>query len=411
MLNKSKTYCVLPWINAHIEANGRIRPCGVVSDDAWAGSLENNGLPEVLNSELYKQMRRDMINGKEHPACKGCYYLESFKHKTLRISSNEKYENHIQDFIKNTAIDGSLDRPQLLSLEIRFSNLCNFKCRTCNETSSSSWYQDINSILNEKKFIDVQRPTDPESMWGLLDRIIPELRDIYILGGEPVLEPNHYVFLDKLLAANKSDVNLRYSTNMSYLKLGSKSAIEYWKKFPNLTLSLSYDGIESRGEFIRKGMDWEKTVLNHRKLQAADINFIITPTVSVLNAFHIPDFLEYLIQNNMISSGEQIGVNILNSPSYFNIGIFNEVERIELENLYNAFITNKLVKMKISYKELLQSQLELILEYIKKSPLKNSHERKKFLVFNSRLNKLRKDDFLGKFPELKDFYLSILAES
>ena len=58
-------------------------------------------------------------------------------------------------------------------IDFRFSNLCNFKCRTCGPDLSSSWYEDHNKMWNggaknkiirpykdEKRFLSLIAPDD-----------------------------------------------------------------------------------------------------------------------------------------------------------------------------------------------------------------------------------------------------------
>jgi hypothetical protein len=179
-----------------------------------------------------------------------------------------------------------------------------------------------------------------------------------------------------------------------------------WKNFDKIILSLSYDGHGKQGEFIRKGMNWEKTLENHRTIQSlsSNIEFIITPTISVLNVFHIIEFLRIIISEKMISSGQQIGINILDQPSFYNIRILNQAERNILCNLYEDFIDHDLALSNLVKKEEVIVQLNRILSYVVAGAMPDSKERESFMIYNSRLNKIRSENMLALFPELKGFY-------
>lgn len=411
MIN-NKSFCILPWISAHLEASGSVKPCSMSADNFEVGNLRLNSLESIMNSEKYKELRQSFLKGETPEACRKCYCLEEVGQKTLRTSSNEKYKNIIQEKIDSTLKDGYLTDPAVLSLDIRFSNLCNFKCRTCNEGASSSWYQDANALRGKNDFVEIMRPIeDKDEMWKFVDGVIPSLKDIYVLGGEPLIDPDHYTFLDKLIYHNKTDIELRYSTNLSHLSLGTKFILDYWKKFKSVNLSLSYDGVGKQGEFIRKGMNWEKIVQNHKLLQQSseNLSFIITPTVSVLNAFHIIELIRFLLKEKMIDRGEQLGLNILDGPSYYNIKILNKKEKEALSKIYEEFIENELKPSSLINVEFIIEQLERVLKYGQQELVDHNIEleRKKFLVHTSQLNKLRRENLLLLFPELSDFYSEV----
>ncbi len=407
-------FCILPWINSHIEADGRVKPCCVSVDEFVVGDLRSDKLEEIINSDLFKNMRLQFINGEKPAACRSCFKLEGVGQTTLRKSSNEKYKSIIQEKIKYTEEGGAIHQGTLLSLDLRFSNLCNFKCRTCYEGASTAWYKDSNLLLGRNQFKEILYPTkSKDEMWDLLDGALPSLSEIYILGGEPLLDPDHYIFLKKLIAKNRMDIHLRYSTNLSVLALGNDSVFDYWSKFNKVTLSLSYDGVGKQGEFIRKGMSWAKTVENHRLIQEKNIDFIITPTISVLNVFHLVDLIRFLVEEKMIISGEQIGINILEQPSFFNIRILNSTERESLKVKYFNFIQNEMSSMSLILKEIIIDQLNRVIQYLSLEGDEEAdvNERQKFIVQNTRLNKLRSENMLQLFPELSGFYLEAAQKS
>ena len=89
------------------------------------------------------------------------------------------------------------------------------------------------------------------------------------------------------------------NANFSSLKYKDKDLIGYWKKFPQLKIWASLDAMGDTAEVIRKGTDWERIVKNMRaiKEQVPHAQFQITPTISIWNVFHFPDFFDYMIDN------------------------------------------------------------------------------------------------------------------
>lgn len=406
-----KYFCIQPWVGAHIEANGIVQPCCASTNNGneGLGSLHDNSLEEVLNSDASKDLRRAHLEGGQHELCKNCYLQESAGHRTMRNYYNEEYQGCLADSINATNEDGSLSKIILSSLDIKFSNLCNFKCRTCYAGASTSWYVDSNKLFQNKNFNKVLYPAKSfDELLLMLDRQLVNIKELYIQGGESLLEKNHYDFLDKLLEKNLTEIKLKYSTNLSVLSLGDRSILDYWSKFKNLTLLLSYDGIGAQGEFIRKGMSWKKVVENHKLVQVKlpHAKLCITPTISVLNAYHLPLLLKFLADEKMIESWEQVGINILEDPKFFNIRIFNINEKENLKKLYLDFIHNVAPSVSVRKKEHLASFLNSIINYIENnSQIDNLAKRKKFVSYNLKLNLIRNENLLALFPELEGLYL------
>ena len=79
-------------------------------------------------------------------------------------------------------------------IDIRFSNLCNFKCRMCNHDFSSNWYEDMKKIRPQNvRETKVLKATDT-----IVEDLIPHLskiRSFYFAGGEPLIMPEHYKVL------------------------------------------------------------------------------------------------------------------------------------------------------------------------------------------------------------------------
>ena len=72
-----------------------------------------------------------MLDGKYNEACKTCYVHEA---QGLE-SDRQKYIERYKDVPIN--VDNGNDTGKPLDLELRFSNLCNLKCRMCHPRQSS----------------------------------------------------------------------------------------------------------------------------------------------------------------------------------------------------------------------------------------------------------------------------------
>ena len=140
LLTESKVFCMAPWVHIHTSPIGDVGPC-CISKGRFSNSLENN-LTGIVNAEGMKMLRQDMLNGVENPACTTCYNHEKQGIKSFRGWMNDRYGEYLYYSLANTRKDGTLDNFKMRYFDVRFNNICNFKCRTCNSSFSSQWEQE-----------------------------------------------------------------------------------------------------------------------------------------------------------------------------------------------------------------------------------------------------------------------------
>ena len=149
--NFDKHFCMAPWVHMYIQTNGDVGSCCQLSNNL--GSLREKTLEELWNIDENKEMRLSMLKGEEIPACSICYNNEKNGIKSLRNMMNERF-GHMIDITDGTEDDGAF-KYNFKYVDIRFSNLCNFKCRTCCHTLSSSFYEEGKQL--RKKYKDDYR--------------------------------------------------------------------------------------------------------------------------------------------------------------------------------------------------------------------------------------------------------------
>ena len=140
-LTKSDWFCMMPWVHMHAFPDGRAYPCCLA--DYWSpvGDLRKNTMEEVWNQDPYKQMRRNMLADKSCKECVNCYEREQHGAFSMRNDANKTY-GHLVHEIKQTEPDGHHEEFKIRYWDVRFSNLCNFSCRSCGPIFSSNWYND-----------------------------------------------------------------------------------------------------------------------------------------------------------------------------------------------------------------------------------------------------------------------------
>jgi len=308
---KGDTICLAPWISIHNWPDGKTYPCCLWDSNDPVGNLNESSIEEIWNSDKMKQTRLGMLKDEKISSCSRCYEIESTGDYSYRERINRlhgKYENYLND----TNEDGSLDYMNLHLWDLRISNFCNLKCRSCGSELSSSWYQDAKALgvipEGRKSLISI---SDKSKFLDDIERHYKCVDEIYFAGGEPLLMPEHYTILDRLIDLGRTDVNIRYSTNFSKLTFGKKHIFDYWKQFNNIELYISVDGVGKIGEYIRKGFDNEIFGQNVKAFRESGIpttSFGYTVTYGVLNILHLfdmvidfmkRDFLDYKTFNHL----------------------------------------------------------------------------------------------------------------
>lgn len=408
LITSSENFCILPWIHFHSWPDGRVMPCCVADSNSPVSKIESGtSIIEMMNTDKYKQIRLDMLDNKPVDICKRCYDLEKVGVQTLRKGHNGRRGLDNLDLVKATNPDGSIDDFKMKYMDIRFSNLCNMKCRSCGPSCSSQWAQEFLEFkgveITSKHFGLTKMVINSNEDGTFLEKLKPYLNDVeevYFAGGEILITPEHYECLDYWIEHDLcSQVELTYTTNFSSLKYKDKDLIEYWKKFPKLKIWASLDGKDDIAEIMRKGTDWEKIVHNMKSLRFSvpHAEFQITPTISIWNIFSYGEFFDYLIDNDLLDKNTAPRLNLLTSPWYANIMILPDHIRSDLQATYKEYI------FKYCYNPELVNNFKTI-ENTLKHGAENKGGIQEFIAFNDELDEIRKEKIIDIVPELREVY-------
>src|SRR6056297_1509638 len=339
--------CVYPWMHLHLHPTGQVLPCCMTDmhrlDRKKFGNLkkDNVSLLDAMNSEGMKEMRRTMMADGEHDACRICFDRERAGLDSMRLQMNEAYLHRYTQEIADTNKDGSIDDIRLNYVDLRFSNHCNLKCRTCGHELSSTWYEEHKDIIKRQNpdadTSDLQKFIRADEF----DKIKPFLNTVdrmYWAGGEPLMEKQHYYTLEHLIdIGNAKDVHLSYNTNMSSITYKRKNITEWWKHFESITVAASIDGMDDVFEYIRTGAKWDKTRdnFNFLKFECPDLSLFIYPsvTVSILNIHQFPDFVQWCIDNRWIEGDFNLYTNFVTYPTLFSLKHFPPETKQEVADM------------------------------------------------------------------------------
>ena len=395
-LMESKYFCMIPWIHIHGFPTGEAYPCCLGDMDHPIGNMRTNSLEEIYNGEQYRTMRQNMLNEKPSKECNKCYEQEESGFFSMRNSSNKHFGHHI-DRIDATLDDGTDPEFKLVYWDIRFSNLCNFRCRSCGDIFSSNW-------AKEKKklgWLPKDTPTIQYAgrykmdIWEQMEPHLPHLEQIYFAGGEPLIMEEHYRILKWLVDNKRFDVKLIYNTNFSEMGYKDLDVLEFWKLFDSVSVGASLDGAGVRGEYIRKGQDWAQTEHNRERMLkiCPDVDFYISPTLSAMNAWHLPDFHRDWMDKGFLRSID-CNINILQGPDYYRCDILPAELKKDIEEKYKDHI--KYI-MKDDHLKRATNGFKSAIDFMNATD--NTHLLPEFRRVMKNLDDVRDEKFYQVFPE------------
>jgi organic radical activating enzyme len=282
------------------------------------GNARFKTLEEIYFDAPMRELRKDMLNERTNPACGRCYEQEEAGFFSGRKSANKHHGHHIKRLEE--------DDFKMTYWDIRYSNLCNLSCRSCGSIFSSSWYQDQVALAGPEwaknnKALNFAGRTKTD-MWEQLIPHLDYVEQIYFAGGEPLMMEEHYNILDELERRGRFDVRLIYNTNFTQTKLKDREVFDYWRKFDSVAVGASLDAMGPRAEYIRKGTEWDIVERNREQMMSIcpKVDFYISPTLSIMNALHLPQFHKEWVEKGYIKP-QDLNVNILQDPSYYRIDI------------------------------------------------------------------------------------------
>lgn len=321
-LTQSPTFCMLPWMHLHAWPDGQAFPCCLANGQLPVGNLKQNTMKEVWNDTAMRRMRQNMLADRPCNECQDCYNQEASGMTSMRNNSNQSFAQYI-DLADQTADDGSLPDMRLHYWDVRFSNVCNLKCRSCSSVYSSRWYDDdLRLHGRELRPRVLYAGRHDEDMWEQMQEHIPYLSQIYFAGGEPLIMEEHNRILKLLIEKGNTNVRLTYSTNLNELKFKRENVLDLWKHFPNIFIGASLDDMGDRAAIIRSGTRWAQVEQNLRDLQqqCPHVEFMLTPTLSLMNIWNFVSFHRYMVDQGFIRAGD-FDVNILRGPQHYCIDL------------------------------------------------------------------------------------------
>ena len=298
----NKHFCPMPWTGLMYNFDGKVKNC-IRSDTATGalGNIKDSSIEEILLGPINVNKQIDIINNKPAAGCHTCYNLEHGKEGFDIISDRIFY---IREF-KRTPLDTyQPNNFDLQTIDVRWTNLCNFACVYCGPEFSSNWANELGKKIEQP--VDQQQKDFKEYIY----RHAKNLKHVYLAGGEPLLMKENLELLQKL----NPDVNLRINTNLSKVDTGVFDAV---CRFKNVHWTVSAETIEDEFEYIRFGGRWQDFLDNLNTIRQLDHKISFNMLWFLLNYDTVFEYVDYLKGLGFHNNSFVIGALI--TPDYLNI--------------------------------------------------------------------------------------------
>ena len=445
-------WCPLPWSHINIKSNGVYRLCDHSNSSESKGTLrDKNDSPisigesfdwgSVMNSSRMKSIRKNMLAGKWSSECIRCQREHDSEMRAHNIYERSELaslieKEHYPSYLKaktltrrNGAI--SLKDFPISFLNIRFGNLCNLRCAMCGPMDSSAWNKEYEAIwgnegkqmIYEGDYKEISKVfdwSDNPNLWLQIKKHIRQFRKIYIVGGEPLLMKSYYKFLKWCVDSGVAEkLTIEFNSNVTQIP---SQAYDLWKHFKKVCIGISLDGFGEINDFIRYPSKWNHVEQNVSWLderEEQNLVFYIITSVSALNIWHFPEFIEYLMKQNHSRIGLWqdmiINAHPVHKPHYLNINLLEEsfkekiVERFkEYKEKFSNYDWKSIcgVSRTGSWEEKIIRVCKILDDYVRfmyqapYSPEELIKQRRHFIYYMDKLDELRGTNWLKVFPEL-----------
>ena len=276
---KDKYFCSSPFNSLFIDVHGGVSSC-CSGTYTWGNHLNRNPkepkrtIKEIINSEDAQNIRDDIANAKINSYCDGCAKEENI----FGLSQRGHFDR----------VKINPNKFELRTLDLRWSNLCNFSCIYCDEDFSSSWAKKKGMGLNKENV------TSQKQIFELIEESADTIEKIMLAGGEPLLQMQN----DKLLDIVRKDTNITIITNLG-VELEKSNIFKKLKDFDNIIWAVSMENVGEQFEYVRQGGNWDRMKNNLELIKNTNPNHNYN-FLSVMNILSLSQLHEFVSFSNEV---------------------------------------------------------------------------------------------------------------
>lgn len=347
------------------------------------------------------EVKQGIISGNLDEHCQRCKNQEAKGIRSLRQVFVDQAKNLGIAEVRDPSAPSV---PQ--AIEVRLSNLCNFKCRMCFPMYSSLLDKEVSENPQLKKYflqdeVDYGKVHSNQQLIDDIITMIPNLKWINLTGGEPMILPEVMSLIDEIIRQGyESDMALHITTNCSTIH---PKMLEHFKKFKKIQLTLSLDGIDKSAEYIRHGTIWTKVNNNfHQYGKLLIDNQNIDANVNIaLSAYSILDIDRLIDHICQLRKQYDMKVNMVLALGHLNYSVLTGEARkraIEATARALAILEEKVLSVMIHTEDavFLHEQLQGVKNVLETQP-ESTSKWNKFVSYTKEMDNIRNEKFSSVF--------------
>lgn len=301
-MSKAKPFCTVPFAEGFSGIDSAFRNC--CTADPQIASLPGQTFTEWQQDSRLVKFKQRMYNGQWPSECYKCQIQEQASGESFRTAVN------------NSVVVNKNFEEWPSRWNLKFGNVCNLACWTCNEYSSSviAQHKKIINILPEN-FVDPKNKF--QTLWYTLEADVlksyeyHDMVTLTLLGGEPMYSKTVSRFLSRLI-----DLNLQSRTRLEFHTNGTKinKKILVKNTWNYVCVFLSLDAIGKKSEWLRYGSKWSAIESNVNFFKSVSDYVEVHCTLSVLNINDLPALDKFCKSVDL-----PLKIVLLSSPEYMSI--------------------------------------------------------------------------------------------
>jgi MoaA/NifB/PqqE/SkfB family radical SAM enzyme len=297
----NRSFCPMPWTGLMYNFDGKVKNCIRSTGSMPIGNICQQSIEEIVKGQENIKRQQTILDHDTVASCQPCYDLEKEKIKFDIISDRIFYIRELKKVPLDTYTAGNFD---LKTIDVRWSNLCNFACVYCGPEFSSKWSSELK--------ISTPTPSDQQQLdfQEYIYKNAHKLKHVYLAGGEPLLMKENLELLQKL----NPEVQLRINTNLSKVDTKVFDAV---CTFKNVHWTVSVESVEQEFEYIRHGGKWLDFLDNLQIINKLDHKISFNMLHFLLNYQSIFECVDYFTRIGFHNNSFIIGALI--TPDYLNI--------------------------------------------------------------------------------------------
>ena len=351
----SPSFCLAKWLQVTIHLqNGQTHSChhpGTHSISIEDLKKDPSSLHNTREKKIYRKM---MLNGQRPRECEYCWKIEDAHQDNLSDRTFKSSDNWAYPKLKQVATapsDQSINPPYV---EVSFGNECNFKCGYCAPHISSAIMSEyvkhgayttmanfgLESLKERGLYPYSKDEYNPyvEAFWNWWPSLSKELKVFRITGGEPLLNPNTFKFLEYLKKNPMPELSLAINSNLGIPEATFKkflNEIKYIQKNKLIKDFQLYTSVDTHGknaEFIRFGLNYKNYMHNVRKFlqEVEEYQLVFMCTYNVFSVVNFRKYLEEVTElkkefkNIHQATRVMLDTPYLKDPSFLSCYVLND---------------------------------------------------------------------------------------